>query len=309
LKKAFPSSVDIFVPILDTYNKEEDHSAGPGAVDPKAARCQKSVQDVVETPEEAAAALASLNAIFGAPIETGNADVTKAQAETALLPPQEESVMTRQDEMTCTEPDLGSDHADEPQEDSKPEEGAMGPLEEAEVGDIAAPFAADATEVGVPIEAGLAPAVEEAPEDAVEAPEDAVLASHEPAVPSEYHSGIWLFTDRENITHFFKPNFLPPYDTPEKKRIILDVLREEWDEKTLSWKAYGEGSMTKRKDNSTPAPGPATAKASDETAPPNSRTLLGDFHHLDQFMGGILCTIDGICAPRAVTSQTSSPTK
>jgi hypothetical protein len=54
---------------------------------------------------------------------------------------------------------------------------------------------------------------------------------------TEYNSGIWLFTDRENITNFFKPNFLPPYDTPEKKQIILDMLQEEWDEKTLSWKA------------------------------------------------------------------------
>jgi len=54
--------------------------------------------------------------------------------------------------------------------------------------------------------------------------------------PDGYHSGIWLFQDRENITHFFPPNFLPPYDTPEKKKVILDYLREEWDEKTLSWK-------------------------------------------------------------------------
>jgi hypothetical protein len=61
----------------------------------------------------------------------------------------------------------------------------------------------------------------------------------------ECHSGIWLFTDRENISHFFEPNFLPPYDTPEKRKIILDVLKEEWDEKTLSWKPCGEGSMTK----------------------------------------------------------------
>jgi hypothetical protein len=54
---------------------------------------------------------------------------------------------------------------------------------------------------------------------------------------TEYNSGIWLFTDREKITNFFRPNFLPPYDTPEKKQIILDMLQEEWDEKTLSWKA------------------------------------------------------------------------
>lgn len=57
--------------------------------------------------------------------------------------------------------------------------------------------------------------------------------------PGEYTSGIWLFVDRENITHYFKPNFLPPYDTPEKRKIILDFLREEWDEATLSWKPVG----------------------------------------------------------------------
>jgi hypothetical protein len=62
------------------------------------------------------------------------------------------------------------------------------------------------------------------------------------------NSGIWLFTDRESTTHFFKPNFLPPYNTPSKRKIILDVLREEWDENTLSWKPCGEGSMTKRPD-------------------------------------------------------------
>lgn len=59
------------------------------------------------------------------------------------------------------------------------------------------------------------------------------------------NSGIWLFTDRENITHFFEPNFLPPYNTPEKRKIIMEVLKEEWDEKTLSWKPCGQGSMTK----------------------------------------------------------------
>ena len=53
------------------------------------------------------------------------------------------------------------------------------------------------------------------------------------------NSGIFLFTDRENITNFFKPNFLPPYDTPEKKNIILTYLQEEWDEPTLSWKHVG----------------------------------------------------------------------
>ena len=52
----------------------------------------------------------------------------------------------------------------------------------------------------------------------------------------EYTSGLWLFEDRDNITHFFKPNFLPPYDTPEKQEIITKFLAEEWDEPTRSWK-------------------------------------------------------------------------
>lgn len=52
-----------------------------------------------------------------------------------------------------------------------------------------------------------------------------------------YRSGIWLFTDRNTITHHFLPNFLPPYDTPAKRKIILEVLKEEWDEKNLCWKS------------------------------------------------------------------------
>ncbi len=77
-------------------------------------------------------------------------------------------------------------------------------------------------------------------------------AEQQPVVKTEEgssepcHSGIWLFTDRENITHFFAPNFLPPYNTPAKRKIIMDVLKEEWDENALSWKPCGEGSMTKK---------------------------------------------------------------
>ena len=51
-----------------------------------------------------------------------------------------------------------------------------------------------------------------------------------------FGSGIYLFTDRNNITHKFEPNFLPPYDTADKRAIIFEFLKEEWDEKTLSWK-------------------------------------------------------------------------
>eukprot|EP00568_Trieres_chinensis_P007926 CAMPEP_0183308452 /NCGR_PEP_ID=MMETSP0160_2-20130417/22058_1 /TAXON_ID=2839 ORGANISM="Odontella Sinensis, Strain Grunow 1884" /NCGR_SAMPLE_ID=MMETSP0160_2 /ASSEMBLY_ACC=CAM_ASM_000250 /LENGTH=329 /DNA_ID=CAMNT_0025472293 /DNA_START=72 /DNA_END=1061 /DNA_ORIENTATION=- len=67
--------------------------------------------------------------------------------------------------------------------------------------------------------------------------------------PGKYNSGIWLFADRENITRFFKPNFLPPYDDPEKRKVILDFLREEWDEKTLSWKPVREIPELKEEDN------------------------------------------------------------
>lgn len=52
----------------------------------------------------------------------------------------------------------------------------------------------------------------------------------------EDQSGLWLFQDRTKATHFFAPNFLPPYDTEEKRQVILSYLTEEWDEKTLSWK-------------------------------------------------------------------------
>lgn len=75
--------------------------------------------------------------------------------------------------------------------------------------------------------------------------DSAVEPALEPHEPMECNSGIWLFTDRENPTHFFEPNFLPPYNTPEKRKIILEVLKEEWDEKTLIWKPCGHGSMTK----------------------------------------------------------------
>lgn len=55
------------------------------------------------------------------------------------------------------------------------------------------------------------------------------------ANPVDNKSGIWLFQDRTKPTHFFPPNFLPPYNTEEKKQIILSYLTEEWDEKSLSW--------------------------------------------------------------------------
>lgn len=56
-----------------------------------------------------------------------------------------------------------------------------------------------------------------------------------------FGSGIYLFTDRNNISHKFEPNFLPPYDTPDKRQIIAEYLKEEWDEKTLSFKPVAGG--------------------------------------------------------------------
>lgn len=53
--------------------------------------------------------------------------------------------------------------------------------------------------------------------------------------PPEHTSGLWLFSDRENITHFFEPNFLPPYNTVDKHRIIMHFLKDEWDENNLEW--------------------------------------------------------------------------
>ena len=54
--------------------------------------------------------------------------------------------------------------------------------------------------------------------------------------PDKYNSGVWLFTDRNNITDYIAPNFFPPYDTPNKKQMILAFLNETWDEHSLSWK-------------------------------------------------------------------------
>jgi len=64
--------------------------------------------------------------------------------------------------------------------------------------------------------------------------------------PGPYNSGIWLFVDRQNISHFFPPNFLPPYTTPEKRKLIMDVLKDEWDEASLSWKPVGFNSKAEQ---------------------------------------------------------------
>lgn len=61
--------------------------------------------------------------------------------------------------------------------------------------------------------------------------------------PGTHNSGVWLFTDRNNITDFIAPNFPPPYDTPNKKQIILAFLKDTWDEDTLSWKKCEKASV------------------------------------------------------------------
>lgn len=65
---------------------------------------------------------------------------------------------------------------------------------------------------------------------------DGTPLKNDSSTMTKYTSGLWLFTDRTTITHFFPPNFLPPYDTPDKQNIIQHFLKEEWDESTLSWK-------------------------------------------------------------------------
>jgi hypothetical protein len=147
--------------------------------------------------------------------------------------------------------------------------------------DVAVPSETATVNTEVPVEP-----VDEAP--AVIAQDETVLPATENPTPGGYHSGIWLFVDRENITHFFAPNFLPPYDTPEKKRIILDVLREEWDEKSLSWKPCGQGSMTR--------------KQATETTPAKSAPL----QQLDKFMGGFLSSMDGMCSSPPAAKQSTA---
>jgi hypothetical protein len=66
-----------------------------------------------------------------------------------------------------------------------------------------------------------------------------VRSLHRTKASDYYQSGIWLFSDRENITHHFEPNFLPPYNTPEKRAFIWEFLKDEWDEKTLAWHPVG----------------------------------------------------------------------
>lgn len=47
--------------------------------------------------------------------------------------------------------------------------------------------------------------------------------------------GIYLFKTRSEPIEYYAPNWEGPYDTPEARAIIEDVLSTEWDEATLSW--------------------------------------------------------------------------
>jgi len=130
-----------------------------------------------------------------------------------------------------------------------------------------------------------------------EAKEEKNATKIQTAVAEECHSGIWLFTDRATITHFFQPNFLPPYNTPEKRKIIMDVLREEWDENTLMWKPCGEGSMTQKppeEDVIEIRSGDKNMQVKLEVITKKSRGSLLD--KVDMFVEGVESQLIGMCA-------------
>ena len=47
--------------------------------------------------------------------------------------------------------------------------------------------------------------------------------------------GVYLFKDRKTIVNYFSPNFLPPYNTDEKRKIIEKYLSKTWNEEKLEW--------------------------------------------------------------------------
>jgi hypothetical protein len=118
----------------------------------------------------------------------------------------------------------------------------------------------------------------------------------------EYNSGIWLFTDRGNLTHFFEPNFLPPYDTPEKRKIIMDVLREEWDENTLSWKPCGQGSMTEVSANRG-TEGQKTSMDDCDALTDACGALNPVYDKLDEIFGEVMAKVHACCAPETKAKQ------
>jgi hypothetical protein len=58
---------------------------------------------------------------------------------------------------------------------------------------------------------------------------------------NENTSGIYLFRDRNTITHYFAPNFSP--DTAEKIQLVQKILAERWDEASLSWRPAEAGLL------------------------------------------------------------------
>eukprot|EP01051_Picozoa_sp_SAG22_P013798 SAG22_NODE_1590_length_4048_cov_3.816156_1_plen_644_part_00 len=44
--------------------------------------------------------------------------------------------------------------------------------------------------------------------------------------------GIHLFRDRNTPLHYFAPNFLPPYNSSEKRKVIAEVLSKLWNDET-----------------------------------------------------------------------------
>jgi hypothetical protein len=148
--------------------------------------------------------------------------------------------------------------------------------------------------------------VEEAQAETEEKPGEAETQQPWDEEEKECNSGIWLFTDRENIKQFFEPNFLPPYDTPEKRKIIMDVLREEWDENTLSWKPCGQGSMTKIGQEVSATRGTEGQKqiAGDCDALGNACDALNPvYDKLDEIFEGVMSHVHACCAPKPTVKQ------
>ncbi len=49
--------------------------------------------------------------------------------------------------------------------------------------------------------------------------------------------GVYLFKHRAAPLDYFPPNFHPPYNTAEKRKIIANVLSRNWNTSTLQWTA------------------------------------------------------------------------
>ena len=101
---------------------------------------------------------------------------------------------------------------------------------------IAPPLSTNgSTPLTAPPSSGRSPFACDSIETVLEVVDDMLTPVPDTAKSAAGDSGVWLFTDRANPSHHIKPNFLPPYDTPEKRRIILNVLAEEWDPAVLDW--------------------------------------------------------------------------